>query len=99
MMYNAARFFVLTIFRYFFFTSFFVQTDSTMSQENKVTITLIAVVILFIVCQTPYAYMLLTSTDDVRPSNLTLGALRILNRTVKVICFTNRPYFFLYLQP
>lgn len=34
-----------------------------MSQENKITITLIAVVILFLICQTPNALQLLRIMD------------------------------------
>lgn len=57
------------------FYTFQQQSDS--AQENKVTITLIAVVILFLVCQTPSAIQLLWTIDydkgDHKSPNLILG--------------------------
>lgn len=53
------------------------QQQSDSAQENKVTITLIAVVILFLVCQTPSAIQLLWTIDydkgDHKSPNLILG--------------------------
>lgn len=53
------------------------QAQSDSAQENKVTITLIAVVILFLLCQTPSAIQLLWTIDydkgDHKPPNLILG--------------------------
>lgn len=57
------------------------QAQSDSAQENKVTITLIAVVILFLVCQSPSAIQLLVTIkydkSDHQPPNLTLGKLQI----------------------
>lgn len=57
---------------YVFIQSF--QADASSAQENKVTVTLIAVVILFLVCQTPAATQLIYSKIvDERRSNWALG--------------------------
>lgn len=54
------------------------QSQAAAVQENKMTVTLIAVVLLFLVCQTPTAIFLLYrsvvgETDVVRDNNVRLG--------------------------
>lgn len=50
------------------------QADASSAQENKVTVTLIAVVILFLVCQTPAATQLIYSKIvEEQRSNWALG--------------------------
>ncbi|KAG4078355.1 hypothetical protein HA402_013065 [Bradysia odoriphaga] len=49
------------------------QSDRSTAQENKVTVTLIAVVVLFLVCQTPGAIQLIYSMNNETHSNLTRG--------------------------
>ncbi|XP_037039195.1 uncharacterized protein LOC119076515 isoform X2 [Bradysia coprophila] len=50
-----------------------IQSDRSTAQENKVTVTLIAVVVLFLVCQTPGAIQLIYSMKNEKHSNLTRG--------------------------
>lgn len=74
-------------FLFLFFCVCYIQQQSDSAQENKVTITLIAVVILFLLCQTPSAIQLLWTIDydkgDHKSPNLILGKLRIINQKKK----------------
>lgn len=49
------------------------QLDTTTAQENKVTITLIAVVVLFLICQTPAAVQLVYTMNNDTHTNLDIG--------------------------
>lgn len=51
------------------------QLDTTTTQENKVTITLIAVVVLFLICQTPAAVQLVYTMNNDTHTNLDIGEL------------------------
>ncbi|KAH8397938.1 hypothetical protein KR222_006676 [Zaprionus bogoriensis] len=65
----------------------------SVSQENRVTITLIAVVLLFIVCQLPWAiYLILVQYMDIEP-NLQVIAGNVCNLLVSINAAAN---FFLY---
>lgn len=58
----------------FLFRLFFsLQADTSTAQENKVTVTLIAVVILFLVCQTPNAIQLIYTMNVTEHSNMGRG--------------------------
>ncbi|XP_059620905.1 motilin receptor [Phlebotomus argentipes] len=74
------------------------QGDTSTSQENKVTVTLIAVVLLFLICQTPTAiFLIYTSwapeTSDPRSLNLNRAMGNILNFLVTMNAACN---FLLY---
>lgn len=58
------------------------QADTSTAQENKVTVTLIAVVILFLVCQTPNAIQLIYTMNVTEHSNMGRG-----ERDWSVPCF------------
>lgn len=59
--------------------SFLFQSDRSTAQENKVTVTLIAVVVLFLVCQTPSAIQLIYLMSANEYSNVDRGNYRYLN--------------------
>lgn len=61
------------------------QADASTAQENKVTVTLIAVVILFLVCQTPSAIQLIYTMNATEHTNMTRGN-----------WFASRELFFFY---
>ncbi|XP_055679333.1 motilin receptor isoform X2 [Lutzomyia longipalpis] len=74
------------------------QGDTSTSQENKVTVTLIAVVLLFLVCQTPTAIFLIYTSwapenNDPRSVNFILAMGNILNFLVTMNAACN---FLLY---
>lgn len=56
---------------------FFPQSNVPTAQENKITITLIAVVVLFLICQTPTAihliYISWIKPKGLATSNVVLG--------------------------
>lgn len=65
----------------------------SVSQENRVTITLIAVVLLFIVCQLPWAiYLILVQYMDIEPNMQTIAG-NVFNLLVSINAAAN---FFLY---
>jgi hypothetical protein len=74
------------------------QSDITQTQENKITITLIAVVILFMVCQIPPAILLIYDLFHQKPEsldekNIRLGLGNIFNFLVTINAACN---FMLY---
>lgn len=56
-------------------TVFHLQSQSAAVQENKMTVTLIAVVLLFLVCQTPTAIFLIYTTFVGVPGSKEVGNL------------------------
>ncbi|XP_046396197.1 FMRFamide receptor isoform X2 [Ischnura elegans] len=71
------------------------QSEASQTQENKITITLIAVVILFVVCQLPTALLLIYQTIAPEPSPVQRTLLRILGNFFNLLVAINAASNFL----